>query len=190
MDRRVKKTQAAIRNAFTDLIKEKGDVNSITIKEIVDRADISRSTFYTHYTDINELIDDLSNMLADDIAKIVVETHKKTTGISSYMMIYRSILSYLYEKGPVSKAILVDARNTRIIEEISKSLRDGIAAYYKTTHRQMDSELLFATATFWTNGILGIMREWAQYDFKYSVDEMTTIITKAIETCSTFFREG
>ncbi len=190
MDRRVKKTQAAIRNAFVDLIKEKGDVNIITIKEIVDRADISRSTFYTHYNDINELIDDLSNMFADDIAKIVVETHKKTTGVASYMLIYRSILTYLYEKGPLSKAILIDSRNTKIIEEISRSLRDGIASYYAASHRQVDPELLFATATFWTNGVLGIMREWAQYDFKYSVDEMATIITKAIETCTIFFQEG
>lgn len=189
MDRRVKKTQTAIRRAFTELIREKGDVNAITIKEIVDKADISRSTFYTHYSDIFELTEDISNMFADDIANIVIETHKKMTGMDSYKKIYEEILRYLYNQGPLAKTILVDMRNTHIINRISDSIRDSIGTYYKTHYKINDEDLTRGTATFWTNGVLGIMRDWANYDFKYSVEELSEIIAKSIETCAVFFAE-
>ena len=187
MDRRVKKTQAAIRNAFIELIKEKGDINAISIKEIVDRADISRSTFYTHYTDIIELTEDLSNMIAKEISTIVVDTHKKTPGTPSYLIIYKNILQYLYDLGPLTKAVIIDSRNIAMIEEIINALRAGIAEYYKAAHKQINSDILDATATFWTHGCMGLIREWAKNDFNYSVDEMARLITKSIETCSTFF---
>ncbi|GEM_PF-3230942 len=187
MDRRVKKTQAAIRNSFIELIKEKGDINSISIKEIVDRADISRSTFYTHYTDIIELTEDISNMIAKEISTIVVEVHKKSQGPLAYIIIYKNILQYLYDLGPLTKAVIIDSRNSAMIEEIINSLRAGIAEYYKASHKQINSEILDATATFWTHGCMGLIREWAKNDFNYSVDDMAKMITKSIETCSTFF---
>ncbi len=190
MDRRVKKTQAAIRKAFTELIREKGDVNAITIKEIVDRADISRSTFYTHYSDIFELTEDISNMFADDIASIVIETHKSMSGADSYRKVYEGVLTYLYDQGPLAKTILVDMRNTHIINRISDSIRDSIGVYYKTRYKIRDEDLTRGTATFWTNGVLGIMRDWANYDFNYSVSEMSEIIAKSIETCAAFFSEN
>lgn len=49
-DKRVQKTQQGIRNAFISLLKEKRFAE-ITVQDIAERAQISRSTFYDHYTD-------------------------------------------------------------------------------------------------------------------------------------------
>lgn len=48
-DRRVLRTQAALHEAMISLMLEKG-YEAITIKDIVDRANLGRSTFYAHYT--------------------------------------------------------------------------------------------------------------------------------------------
>lgn len=48
MDRRQRKTREAIFKAFTELVSEK-DFNSITVGEIIERADIGRATFYSHF---------------------------------------------------------------------------------------------------------------------------------------------
>jgi len=54
-DRRVQKTQQSMRDALVALIREK-HYDSIVIKEILDRANIGRSTFYAHFRDKDDLL--------------------------------------------------------------------------------------------------------------------------------------
>ncbi len=54
-DRRVQKTQRLLRDALFSLIHEK-TYDSIAVNEILDRADVGRSTFYTHFRGKDELL--------------------------------------------------------------------------------------------------------------------------------------
>ena len=54
-DLRVRRTEKSLRNALMSLIAEKG-YDTITIQDIVDRAETSRVTFYRHYRDKTELL--------------------------------------------------------------------------------------------------------------------------------------
>ena len=54
-DRRVRRTQEALREALVSLILEKG-YEAITVGDIVDLANVGRSTFYAHFTDKDELL--------------------------------------------------------------------------------------------------------------------------------------
>jgi AcrR family transcriptional regulator len=54
-DRRVARTQRALKAALTDLILEKG-YEQVTVQDIIDRADMGRSTFYAHFVDRDELL--------------------------------------------------------------------------------------------------------------------------------------
>lgn len=58
VDRRILKSQKAIKNALLELMSERG-FDQITVQNIVDRADISRKTFYLHYLDKFDLLDKL-----------------------------------------------------------------------------------------------------------------------------------
>jgi AcrR family transcriptional regulator len=54
-DRRIQRTQNLLREALVSLIHEKNH-DSIAVKEILDRANVGRSTFYTHFRDKDELL--------------------------------------------------------------------------------------------------------------------------------------
>jgi AcrR family transcriptional regulator len=54
-DRRVTRTRRALKEALTDLILEKG-YESVTVQDVIDRADVGRSTFYAHFIDKDDLL--------------------------------------------------------------------------------------------------------------------------------------
>ncbi len=54
-DRRVRRTQKMLHRALISLVLEKS-YDSITIQQILDRADIGRSTFYAHFKSRDELL--------------------------------------------------------------------------------------------------------------------------------------
>ena len=71
-DRRFRKNKETMRRAFLDLAIEKGYQN-IRIKDIANRADINRMTFYAHYETIedifDEFIDDMKAGIVDAISR-------------------------------------------------------------------------------------------------------------------------
>jgi AcrR family transcriptional regulator len=54
-DRRIQRTERLLHEALSTLIREK-PYEAIAVKEILDRADVGRSTFYTHFRDKDELL--------------------------------------------------------------------------------------------------------------------------------------
>ena len=54
-DRRVGKTRRALKEALTDLILERG-YEAVTVQDVIDRADVGRSTFYAHFMDKDDLL--------------------------------------------------------------------------------------------------------------------------------------
>ena len=66
MDKRVIKTRAAVFSAVMDLTVEK-DPRKITVLELCKRAGINKSTFYLHYSSIDDCIQKCFNLLMSGI---------------------------------------------------------------------------------------------------------------------------
>ena len=75
-DLRVIKTKKAIRRAFTELLTEK-DIDSITIKDIAERAIINRKTIYNYYRGVYQIVEDIENGIAADLDTAVRELEQR-----------------------------------------------------------------------------------------------------------------
>lgn len=65
----VRKTKQAIHNTLKEMIYEM-DYEQITIKELTARAQINRKTFYLHYHDLDDLLSDFQEEIADTFLSI------------------------------------------------------------------------------------------------------------------------
>ncbi|MCI0579200.1 MAG: TetR/AcrR family transcriptional regulator [Chloroflexi bacterium] len=71
LDRRVQKTRKLLQEALIELVAEKG-YESVTIREILDKANVGRSTFYAHFQDKDQLLHSILDRLDE-----LFEQHKK-----------------------------------------------------------------------------------------------------------------
>lgn len=72
-DRRVAKTKRAIYKAVAELLSEK-DINEVTVKDIAELADINRKTFYNHYSDVQQLLEEIENDIAEKFTELLDAT--------------------------------------------------------------------------------------------------------------------
>lgn len=78
IDRRILKSQKAIQNAFLEMLLKDG-FDMITIKELTEKADISRKTFYLHYVDKYDLLNAVVNKHLEELGSFV--KRKKIRGL-------------------------------------------------------------------------------------------------------------
>ncbi len=64
-------TRARIKDAFTELLREKG-FEALTVSDVTRRADINRGTFYLHYVDKYDLLGKLESELIDGLSERLV----------------------------------------------------------------------------------------------------------------------
>ena len=72
-DRRVRRSKAQLRQALIQLLQEK-PVEEITVRELTERADVNRGTFYSHYQNIYHMLEQVENELFDELGRVAVET--------------------------------------------------------------------------------------------------------------------
>ena len=59
-DRRVRRTKTLLQKTLVELMLEK-EVSQISVKELTQRADVNRSTFYLHYLGIYDMLEQMEN---------------------------------------------------------------------------------------------------------------------------------
>ena len=69
-DRRIRKTKKQLRLALTTLMLEK-NINEITVSQLTALADLNRSTFYIHYQDIYDMVEQIETEIFQQFVELV-----------------------------------------------------------------------------------------------------------------------
>ena len=126
MDRRIERTRNSIKDAFLEL-RSKRDIEKISVKELCERANINKSTFYTHYQDIYELSEQLEKQVACDILKEVGHPEY----IFTHPDIFTRELYYAYlGQGNLINIIFSGSRYGMLIVRIEASLKEALYEVY------------------------------------------------------------
>lgn len=95
VDRRIAKSQVAIKNAVTELMSEKS-FDGITIQDIADRADVNRGTIYLHYTDKYDLLDKMIEEHIENLRELCQSASEMTFQEGNYVWYEYFERNYLF----------------------------------------------------------------------------------------------
>src|SRR5215204_4599905 len=89
-DRRSRRTRQLLGDALVELMLEK-HFESITVQDILDRADVGRSTFYAHYTDKESLLMSEIEHVIHDLEEYATEAGNAHHGLLPSLGLFRHV---------------------------------------------------------------------------------------------------
>lgn len=169
-----------IRKAFIELLSEK-DFKKITVTDIVNRADINRSTFYVHYSDIFALVDEIENEIVNRSITLIssIDNHSifenpvpflkaLTEPIEANQELYNLLLHTDFAQKKLDRTKEVFVNLTLNSPEVPNELRH--------------SKMFIVRINFFIGGIINTYQQWMQGKIDCTLDEITQEIAALIIT--------
>ena len=160
-------TDEIIKESLAIILNEKNDLNSITVTDLIKKAGISRSSFYTHYTSINDLVesiqDETLNVLSNEITNF-----NNIDDIYNYI---DKIFEILKNNEYFYKSILNSDEAFKFANNIIDKLTDRLLIYFNNKELEVN---------FYTYGCAILLIKYSKNE-KYSLDDISLFMKKTLK---------
>ncbi|MBR0541103.1 MAG: TetR/AcrR family transcriptional regulator [Clostridia bacterium] len=157
-DTRIKRTKKLLKEGLTQLILQKS-IKKISVRELADLVEINRGTFYLHYKDIYDLVDQIENELCERFEQILSETNCTTT--SDTLTVFKCVCEFLDENKQICHALLSDNGDINFLLKIRAIISKTCFSHMTKdiTSEQSKINYLYISSYF-ESGTVGILRLW------------------------------
>lgn len=186
VDRRIVRTKRLIRDTFTQLMGEKG-FEGITIHELAAKADINRGTFYLHYKDKHDLLEQSQAQIITEINDIL-KTARQQLSIEETMNHYYNLdpppimielFNYISENASFMKVMLGPKGDPSFQVKMKEVLRKNMLA---NVEEKLNKEQMKVPPgcliAYVSSAYLGVIQYWLESGMKESPQEMALALLK------------
>lgn len=159
-DRRIRRTKRLLRQALAELMNEK-EFKDITVKEITERADLNRGTFYFHYTDTYDLREKIENELSDSFCEVLSSYHPTPENYSTRQMLEHAV-GFVEENKFLIRTLFNsnagEGLQTKFMAVIEQMIVQAAAQLYPSEGRLLNTYRY----RFLSYGAIGCLHMWLQ----------------------------
>lgn len=164
------RTKNSVRTAFYELMEEKGDINNIRIKELVDRAKISKSTFYSHYSDIYAVLNEFENEVVDTTIKEIREYFKNVEHTPDQYV--HGLFVLLKKNESLYTKLLRNNANVKFLERLFDHTYNELYKYLSKKYPNVNIDTLKFEITFITYGTITVLFNYFVGRLDFTLDEI------------------
>lgn len=161
VDKRIARTKTRLKEGLADLMTEKS-IQEITVKELVAHVHINRSTFYLHYSDISNMLENVKQELIEEIAE-VMETYPPEPFSEQSVLFMKDIFFSLGRNRKLYRSLMGENGDPAFVQEVEDLVGEKCLTGLK---RQFPNEMnvLKYSYRFCLSGCVGLIRYWLQKD--------------------------
>ncbi|MDO4847968.1 MAG: TetR-like C-terminal domain-containing protein [Clostridiaceae bacterium] len=183
IDNRIKRTKRLLKQGVTKLILQKS-IKKISVRELTDLVEINRGTFYLHYKDIYDLVEQIENELCEEFDEVLVKSLAESNG--DELKVFRDFCYFLDKNRDICYALLSDNGDINFLLKmraiISRRCFSNVPKDYIKSYGKNDYIYIIS---YFESGTVGILRYWLsdESDSRKSSEEIAIIL-------KTLFMEG
>ena len=170
MDRRVAKTRETIRQAYFDLVLEKGG-KRVTVSEIARKANIDRKTFYLHYQSTEEIIEEFAK---EKTSEMLLRLTTKSFFRRSFdrRIFAEEANSLLRENMDLCRALSSNPDYYFFWRGVEDTVVRHLINSYGRLTRTPASDIIIRVS-FFVSGAAGVYRRWFRGEIDCTLEEAT-----------------
>ena len=188
-DRRVRRTRQLLRDALMELTLERG-YDRVTVQDILDKADVGRSTFYAHYRDKDDLLVSEFEALHPSLSLRPSGTDAGPQGTAGFLEPLRGAFRDAEADRRRYKAFVGRQGSDAVRRLLPEPLSNMVAEHIRVQFPDwpVDEQRLAAVARYIVSAFLGTLTWWLDTDAPFSGDEIFTVCRSlAIDGAASFF---
>ncbi|NWO20488.1 TetR/AcrR family transcriptional regulator C-terminal domain-containing protein [Oribacterium sp. oral taxon 102] len=174
-DRRIRKTTAALKHSLTELMKKK-KLKDISVKELTELADVNRGTFYLHYKDVFDLMeqseDELICLLRDAVAKY---SHDNIIYNENFIPLFQEIYQICLDNVDLVRILVGENGDIKFLNNLQLLLRDRFLRDWGSLIRKRKLEHFDAYFAFIVGGCISLLQYWFRDGMQESPIELAEI---------------
>ncbi len=170
VDRRTQRTQHQLGRALVELVEEKR-FDDITVQEVIDRADVGRSTFYTHFRDKEDLFRRDWEKFLDFLAE---QIKWDQAGKGSFMPIV-FLFSHLADAQTFYKSLVRSQKTDGLIKAGTEHLGQRIESALNQRFRNKTAVPFPILANYLAGEMFALLMWWLDHGMPYPPQRMDEI---------------
>ncbi len=177
-DRRTRRTRQLLRDALLALLKAKR-YEDISVQDIIERADVARSTFYVHYIDKNDLLVGKWGVFASNLghhAELMAHEEKNTPS----MFPTRVWFQHIQAQESILKIIARDSAMDLAMKTLHGILRNDIQAKVQKYLPENGSAPSSLVINYMASSLMTMIQWWVKNDMPHSPQRMDEIFQQLV----------
>lgn len=156
-------------------------ISSITVTELTELADVNRATFYSHYRDVYDMVDQLKYD-GYQVMQAVVAKHSYSIGRGDYRGLIADVVAYVDENADELYALMGPNGDGSFLEDMSGLLRQAISDSVLKTHPDLKEQMRLYPGhydyhfCFVSGGAVGILGRWLAGGRKEPASYITDVL--------------
>ena len=180
VDRRVQRTQQLLRAALMSLIQEKG-FESLSVQDIIDRANVGRATFYAHFDGKEDLLASGIEGLRASLRERQRQALAAATGADDRLFAFsHELFVHANEHRTIFRAMIGKRSGAVIQQLLQKMLVDLVRDEVKLTLPSSDAAAMpvEAISQFIGGGLFGLLIWWGSGKLRMPVEEVDSLFRR------------
>ncbi|MDO4296479.1 MAG: TetR/AcrR family transcriptional regulator [bacterium] len=178
LDRRVRKTRALYRSCLAKLLKEK-KIQEISVREISELADLNRGTFYLHYRDVFDLLDQIETELLDDLNETLLKYSPEELK-EKPSLVFQEVYTLVLENQDILEILMGDNGDLKFITRLKEIVKKKCLDDWMTLFSCKSAQYSEAYYYYMISGCIGLAEYWMQTGMKESPAELAELSEKIL----------
>ena len=176
------RSRRLIREAFLQLLKEK-ELRHITVTEIVRRADINRATFYSHYPDVQGVLDEIENEIIGNLILVLDEMQFPSFFRDPVPLLLKTT-HYLEEDLEFYRTLILTSGSERFLEKLRRCILDYMRSDTELPKEIRSSSIFSLRVGYFSGGIIALYQQWFRGELDCSLEDIPLEVGRIIRSSS------